>query len=188
MPQKKNPDALELIRGKAGTVWANVTALVMSVKSLPLAYNKDLQETQQPVFAAAAEVSNMLRVATGFMAAVELDYKRMERAATRGFMNAMAAAAHLVRQGVPFRRAHELVGKAVRSCLEKSCELEQLSPKDFALCGIKADQPFYDALTLANVLAIHDVEGGTAPARVRKAVSAAKEKLSMYSGAAHACA
>ena len=135
----------------------------MSVKGLPLAYNKDLQETQQPVFAAAGQVSSMLRVATGFMATVEFDYKRMQRAATRGFMNAMAAAAYLVRQGVPFRRAHELVGKAVRLCLEKSCELEQLSPEDFALCGIKADQQFYDALTLTNVLAIHDVEGGTAP-------------------------
>jgi len=188
MPQKKNPDALELVRGKAGTVWANATALVMSVKGLPLAYNKDLQETQQPVFAAAMQVSSMLRVATGFMATVEFDYKRMHRAATRGFMNAMAAAAHLVRQEVPFRRAHELVGRAVRLCLEKGCELEQLSPEDFALCGITADQQFYDALTLANVLAIHDVEGGTAPARVREALHAAKEKLSMYSGAAHACA
>jgi len=188
MPQKKNPDALELVRGKAGTVWANATSLVMSVKGLPLAYNKDLQETQQPVFTAAAEVSNMLRVATGFMAAVEFDYRRMERAATRGFMNAMAAAAHLVRQGVPFRRAHELIGKAVRACLEKGCELEQLSPEDFAQCGIRADEAFYDALTLANVLAIHDVEGGTAPTRVRQALHAAKEKLAMYSGAAHACA
>jgi len=188
MPQKKNPDALELIRGKAGTVWANATALVMSVKGLPLAYSKDLQETQQPVFAAAGQVSNMLRVATGFMAAVEFDYKRMQRSATRGFMNAMAAAAYLVRKGVPFRHAHELVGKAVRLCLERGCELEQLSPQDFALCGIKADQQFYDALTLANVLAIHDVEGGTAPARVREALRTAKEKLSMYSGAAHACA
>jgi argininosuccinate lyase len=130
----------------------------------------------------------MLRVATGFMATVEFDYRRMERAATRGFMNAMAAAAYLVRQGVPFRRAHELVGKAVRSCLQNSCELEQLSPEDFAVCGIKADQPFYDALTLANVLDIHDVEGGTAPTRVREALRTAKEKLSIYSGAAHACA
>jgi len=188
MPQKKNPDALELIRGKAGTVWANATALVMSVKGLPLAYSKDLQETQQPVFAAAGQVSSMLSVAAGFMAAVEFDYKRMQRAATRGFMNAMAAAAYLVRKGVPFRHAHELVGKGVRLCLEKGCELEQLSPEDFALCGIKADQQFYDALTLANVLAIHDVEGGTAPARVREALRTAKEKLSMYSGAAHACA
>ncbi len=188
MPQKKNPDALELIRGKAGTVWSHATNLVMSMKGLPLAYNKDLQETQQPIFSAAGQVSSMLRVATGFMAAVEFDYRRMERAATRGFMNAMAAAAHLVRQGVPFRRAHELVGKAVRSCLEKNCELEQLSPEDFAHCGIKADQPFYDALTLAHVLAVHDVEGGTAPVRVRQALQTAKQKLSIYSGAVHACA
>ncbi len=188
MPQKKNPDALELVRGKTGSVWANVTSLVMSVKGLPLAYNKDLQETQQPVFAAAGQVLSILRVATGFMATVEFDYQRMERAATRGFMNALAAAAHLVRQGVPFRRAHELVGKAVRLCLEKRCELEQMSPEDFAHCGIKADQQLYDALTLASVLAIHDVEGGTAPARVRQALQAAKERLSMYSGAAHACA
>ena len=187
MPQKKNPDALELIRGKAGTLWANATSLVMSVKGLPLAYNKDLQETQQPIFAAAGQVSSMLRVATGFMATVEFDYARMQRAATHGFMNAMAAAAYLVRQDVPFRRAHELVGKAVRLGLEKSCELEQLSPEDFALCGIQANQQFYDALTLANVLAIHDVEGGTAPQRVREALHAAKEKISMYSGAAHAC-
>ncbi len=188
MPQKKNPDALELVRGKAGTVWAAVTSLFMSVKGLPLAYNKDLQETQQPVFAAAGQISAMLRVAAGFMAAVEFDYARMQRAATRGFMNAMAAAACLVRQGVPFRRAHELIGRAVRVCLDKSCELEQLSPEDFALCGIRADRQFYDALTLANVLAIHDVEGGTAPSRVREALHAAKEKLSMYSGAAHASA
>jgi len=188
MPQKKNPDALELIRGKAGSVWSNVTALVMSMKGLPLAYNKDLQQTQQPVFAAASEVLNMLRVAAGFMAAVEFDYRRMERAATRGFMNALAAAAYLVRQGVPFRRAHELVGKAVRTCVEKNCELEQLSPEDFARCGIQADHQFYDALTLANVLAIHDVEGGTAPARVSAALQSAKQKLSMYAGAAHACA
>ncbi len=188
MPQKKNPDALELIRGKAGTVWASATSLVMSVKGLPLAYNKDMQETQQPVFAAAAQVSGMLRVAAGFMTSVEFDYPRMQRAATRGFMNAMAAAAYLVRQDVPFRRAHELVGKAVRVCLEKGCELEQLSPEDFALCGIQADPQFYDALTLVNVLAIHDVEGGTAPVRVRQALHAAKEKLSMYSGAAHASA
>jgi argininosuccinate lyase len=188
MPQKKNPDALELIRGKAGAVWASATALVMGVKGLPLAYNKDLQETQQPVFAAATEVLNMLHVAKGFLAAVEFDYKRMEHTATRGFMNGMAAAAHLVRLGVPFRRAHELVGKAVRACLEANCELDQLSPQDFARGGIHADQAFYDSLTLTNVLAVHDVEGGTAPARVRQALSAAKEKLAMYSGAAHACA
>ncbi len=187
MPQKKNPDALELIRGKAGKVFAEATGLFIGMKGLPLAYNKDMQETQQPVFAAAQQVSSMIRVATGFMAAVGFHFIRMEQAASCGFMNAQAAAAYLVGQGIPFRRAHELIGKAVRLCVEQSCELEQLSKDDYALCGIDAGEPFYNALTLENVLAIHNVPGGTAAARVHQALQTAKEKLSLYSGVAHAC-
>jgi argininosuccinate lyase len=187
MPQKKNPDALELIRGKAGKVFADANALYMTVKGLPLAYNKDMQETQQPVFAAAVRVSSMLRVAAGFLAAVEFDYERMRKATTGGFMNSLAAAAYLVKQGMPFRHAHELIGKAVRLCVEKSCELEQLSAQEYAACGIEADAGFYGALQLGQVLAVHDVQGGTAPLRVRAAVAAMKEKLSIYAGVAHAC-
>jgi argininosuccinate lyase len=187
MPQKKNPDALELIRGKAGTVVAQAAALLMTVKGLPLAYNKDLQETQQPVFTAAQSVSSLLRVATGFLLVVEFNYDNMRHAASGGFLNAQAAAAHLVRQGVPFRRAHELIGKAVRLCVEQGCELEQLSQADYALCGIDADEHFYHSLTLAEVLAIHNVPGGTAPARVRESLQTAKEKLSQFLGVAHAC-
>ncbi len=115
MPQKKNPDALELIRGKAGSVFANATELWIAVKGLPLAYNKDMQETQQPVFAAAGQVSSMLRVATGFLAAVSFDAERMQRAASGGFMNALALAAYLVRRGVPFRQAHRRWGKQFAS-------------------------------------------------------------------------
>ena len=188
MPQKKNPDSLELIRGKCGKVYAESTALFIGVKGLPLAYNKDMQETQQPVFAAAQQVSSMLRVATGFMNTVEFRYDRMNSAASQGFMNAQAAAAYLVRQGMPFRKAHEQIGKAVRLCVEQSCELEQLSKEDYVLCGITADEPFYQALTLKEVLAIHNVPGGTAPARVREALQTAKEKLSQILGVAHACA
>jgi len=187
MPQKKNPDALELIRGKSGRVFAEATALFISVKGLPLAYNKDLQETQPPLFAAAQQVSSTLRVATGFMLAVQFNYDRMHEAASCGFMNAQAAAAYLVRQGIPFRRAHELVGKAVRLCVEQGCELEQLSGEDYAVCGIAADEPFYQALALDEVLAVHDVPGGTAPARVREALQTAKATLSQYFGVAHAC-
>jgi len=187
MPQKKNPDALELIRGKAGRVFAEATALFVGMKGLPLAYNKDLQETQQPVFAAAQQVSSMVRVATGFMSAAEFNYERMNQAASCGFMNAQAAAAYLVRQGVPFRRAHELIGKAVRQCVGQGCELEQLSKDDYALCGIDADEPFYNALALDEVLAIHNVPGGTAPARVQEALQTAKARLSHFAGVAHAC-
>jgi argininosuccinate lyase len=187
MPQKKNPDALELVRGKAGKVFAEATALFIGVKGLPLAYNKDLQETQQPVFSAAQQVSGMVRVATGFMTTVEFNFGRMQQAASNGFMNAQAAAAHLVRQGIAFRRAHELIGKAVRLCVEQGCELEQLSKQDYALCGIDADEHFYKSLALEEVLAIHNVPGGTAASRVHEALQTAKEKLSLFLGVAHAC-
>ncbi len=187
MPQKKNPDALELIRGKAGKIFAEAAALFVGVKGLPLAYNKDLQETQQPIFSVVQQVSSTIRVATGFMTTVEFNYAHMQQTASGGFMNAQAAAAYLVKLGVPFRKAHELIGKAVRLCVERGCELEQLSKEDYAFCGIAADELFYHALTLDEVLAIHNVQGGTAPARVREALQTAKEKLSQYFGVAHAC-
>ena len=188
MPQKKNPDALELIRGKAAKVFADATALFVAVKGLPLAYNKDMQETQQPVFSAVQQISSIVKVATGFMANVTYDYLRMQEAASGGFMNALAGAAHLVRSGVPFRIAHEMIGKAVQLCVQKGCELEHLSREDFASCGVTADPQFYGALQLQQVLAIHDVPGGTAPLQVRAALKKAKDTLSMYAGAAHACA
>ena len=185
MPQKKNPDALELIRGKAARVFADATALFVAVKGLPLAYNKDMQETQQPVFASAQQVASMLQVAMGFMASVTFDLARMHQAASGGFMNALSGAAYLVRQGMPFRQAHELIGKAVQLCVQKGCELEHLSPKEYAKCGIEAGPQFYSALPLQEVLAIHDVPGGTAPLQVRAALKKTKETLSMFAGAAH---
>ena len=188
MPQKKNPDALELIRGKAARVFAEATALFVTVKGLPLAYNKDMQETQLPIFGAAEQVASMVRVATGFMASVTFDYVRMQKAASGGFMNALAGAAHLVRGGVPFRIAHEMIGKAVQLGVQKGCEIEQLSTEELASCGITADAGFYEALKLQQVLAIHDVPGGTAPSQVRAALKQAKETLLTYAGAAHVCA
>ncbi len=188
MPQKKNPDALELVRGKAARVFADAMTLVITVKGLPLAYNKDMQETQQPVFAAAQQIASMAQVAAGFMASVTFDYARMYEASSGGFMNALAGAAYLVRNGLPFRHAHEMIGKAVQLCVEKGCELEHLSPEDYASCGIAADPQFYDALRLQQVLGIHDVPGGTAPAQVRAALKKTKEILSMLAGAAHVCA
>ncbi len=103
-------------------------------------------------------------------------------------MNALAGAAYLVRSGVPFRTAHERIGKAVQLCVQKGCELEHLSEEDFASCGIAADAEFYEALQLQQVLAIHDVPGGTAPSQVRAALKKVKETLLMYAGAAHVCA
>jgi argininosuccinate lyase len=185
MPQKQNPDSLELIRGKAGRVVGASLSLLIVTKGLPLAYNKDLQESQEPVFAAADTVRASLKIAAGFIAAVEFDTARMQAAAGKGFMNAMAAATYLVRRGVPFRRAHEQVGKAVQYCLEKGCELEALSLLELRKFSPDFADDVYAHLTPAAVLACHDVPGGTAPKRVQEAIAAMREKIGMPSGRAH---
>jgi argininosuccinate lyase len=177
MPQKKNPDLLELVRGKTGRILGNATALAITLKGLPLAYNKDLQETQQPVFDSAETMLALLPMIAGFMKAVEFDHQRMKQAAESGFMNAWAAATHLVKRGVPSRLAHEQVGKAVKLCFEKRCELQHLTLDELQTLSPAFDVSFYDSLKLESVLAIHDVVGGTAPARVRQAIASAKNKI-----------
>jgi argininosuccinate lyase len=177
MPQKKNPDALELLRGKAGRVLGSATTLETVLKGLPLAYNKDLQEAQEPLFSATDSVLSSLPVATGFMAAVLFDTERMKTAATTGFLNATAAARYLVTKGVPFRLAHSAVGQAVRLALQKECELEALSLEDLRQFRPEFDRDFFDCLKLDAVLASHNVPGGTAPARVREALAAARMRI-----------
>jgi argininosuccinate lyase len=177
MPQKKNPDLLELVRGKCGRLLGNATALTVMLKGLPLAYNKDLQETQQPLFDASDGLMQLLPLITGFMKAVEFHTEAMNQAAQSGFMNAWAAATYLVNHGVPSRLAHERIGKAVQLCLKKNCELRDLSLDDLKSLSPEFGEDFADALTLASVLAIHDVPGGTAPARVRQAITATKKSI-----------
>ena len=186
MPQKKNPDALELIRGKCGRIVGLANMLTITLKGLPLAYNKDLQDTQQPVFEAAEQSTAMLRVAAGFMKTVGFNLDAMQVAASTGFMNAMAAAGYLSKKGVPFRDAHEKIGAAVRLCVEKKCEIENLSLDELKECGIDFGADFYTSLGLDAVLACHNVEGGTAPGDVKQALAAAKQKLTKARMASHA--
>jgi argininosuccinate lyase len=186
MPQKKNPDLLELTRGKTGRVLGDATALLVAVKGLPLAYNKDLQETQEPLFDAADTVLSLLPLVTSWMKAMEFDHDRMQNAAQTGFMNAWAAATYLVQRGVPSRLAHEQVGKAVQLCLEKDCELKDLSLEDLRQLNPVCDQDFYTCLPLQSVLAIHDVQGGTAPVRVRQAIAEAKKRVESMREEVHA--
>jgi argininosuccinate lyase len=186
MPQKMNGDLLELTRGKAGRVIGDATALLISTKGLPLAYNKDLQETQEPLFHATETVISLLPLVTGWMEAVEFDFQRMQQAAETGFMNAFAAATYLVRKGVPFRIAHELIGKAVRVALDKQCELQDLRLAELQQIDTHFDRDFYDFVNIKNVLAIHDVPGGTAPGRVRQAITAARKKAGALHEEAHA--
>ena len=186
MPQKMNGDLLELVRGKAGRVIGDATSLLVACKGLPLAYNKDLQETQEPLFHAAETMLSLLPLATGWMQSVEFDFERMQKAVEVGYMNAFAAATYLVRRGVPFRIAHEQVGKAVRVALDRSCELQALPLDELKKIDSHFDHDFYDFLKLENVLAIHDVPGGTAPARVREAIAAARKRLTPACEEAHA--
>jgi argininosuccinate lyase len=186
MPQKKNPDLLELVRGKTGRVIGSATALMVTLKGLPLAYNKDLQETQEPLFDAADTAVALLPLVADWMKAVEFDHKRMNEASQSGFMNAWAAATYLVGRGVPSRLAHEQIGKAVKLCLEKRCGLQNLTLDELHTLHPIFDQSFYDCLKPASVLAIHDVVGGTAPARVRQGIAAARKKIESLREEAHA--
>ena len=186
MPQKKNPDLLELVRGKTGRIIGSATALMITLRGLPLAYNKDLQETQQPLFDAADAVIGMLPLIAGFMKQVEFDFERMSEAASAGFTNSWAAATYLVRRGVPSRLAHELIGKAVKLCVEKNCELQDLALNDLHVLNPALNEDFYECLKPASVLAIHDVPGGTAPARVRHGLAAAKKKVEALREEVHA--
>ena len=176
MPQKMNGDLLELTRGKAGRIIGNATSLMITAKGLPLAYNKDLQETQEPLFHATETVLSLLPLLTGWVQSIEFNFARMQAAAETGYMNAFAAATYLVRKGVPFRIAHEQVGKAVRLALDKGCELEGLSLEDLRNIDPHFAEDFYHFVNIENVLAIHDVPGGTAPARVREALAAARRR------------
>jgi len=182
MPQKKNPDLTELIRGKSARLVGASTTLAVLIKGLPLAYNKDLQEGQEPVFDAADTIAGMLSVLPNFTRALKFRLDRMKTAATTGYLNAMAAATYLSNRGVPFRKAHEIVGNAVRLGLETArelddiplAELQQLSPA----FGLDSNPDFYAAITVEATLDCHDVVGGTARHRVREALASAKVRLS----------
>lgn len=186
MPQKKNADLLELTRAKAARVLGNAVALQTTVKGLPLAYNKDLQETQEPLFQSVEIVFSLLPMVSGWMRAVEFNFDVMRKSAERGFMNSFAAATYLVRKGVPFRLAHEQIGKAVQLCLERECELEELPLEKLRELNPAFDQDFYSSLDISAVLAIHDVPGGTEPGRVRQAISGAKQKIELLREVTHA--
>ena len=186
MPQKKNPDLLELVRGKSGRIIGHATALMITLKGLPLAYNKDLQETQQPLFDSAEAVLQVLPLVTGWMRTVEFDHERMQQAAQTGFMSAWAAATYLVRRGVPSRLAHEVVGKTVQICIDKQCELQDRPLEELRSFNPAFDQDFYASMSLLSVLSIHDVPGGTAPNRVRQAIATTKTKVESLREESHA--
>lgn len=177
MPQKKNPDALELIRGKAGRVIGLHTGLLATLKGLPLAYNKDIQEDKEAVFDAVYTLGSSLRVAAVVLDNVTLNEEAARAAAESGYLNATELADHLVKKGVPFRRAHDAVGKVVLYASDKGVELGELSLEEIRCFVPEADEDVFDALSLENTLNSKSQTGGTARERVREALEQAKKDL-----------
>lgn len=176
MPQKKNPDFTELIRSKVGRIHGAAEAVTLQLKGLPLAYNKDMQETQEPAFSVEF-VPQMIALVARFTSAIQFNRERMSDAAQSGYLNAMAAATYLVRKGVPFRTAHEKIGHAVRFAIDKGVELNALTLDELHQFGEEFEQDFFAAVTLKATLDCHDVAGGTAHARVHQALAAASARI-----------
>ena len=166
MPQKKNPDIAELARGKAGRLIGNLSGLLATLKALPLAYNRDLQEDKEPVFDSVDTLEVVLPALAGMVATVEFDTARMAQLAPQGFSLATDVAEWLVRQGVPFRVAHEVAGACVRRCEELGCELDELTDDQLAEVSPHLTPSVREVLTVEGSVASRDGRGGTAPARV----------------------
>ena len=178
MPQKKNPDVPELIRGKTGRVNGHLVSLLTLMKSQPLAYNKDNQEDKEPLFDAVDTMANCLTALLGLVPNIQAKTDKMYTAAAEGFTTATDLADYLVAKGVPFRDAHELVGQAVSLAASTNRPLEALSVEE--LSGDKPgvlDEGVYQVLTLAGSVAARDHAGGTAPSQVIQAINAARQRL-----------
>lgn len=177
MPQKKNPDVAELVRGKSARVIGHLNTLLVMMKGQPLSFNRDNQEDKEPLFDTIDTVKSSLAVFAGMLPTLTVKRDTMREAARRGYSTATDLADYLVRKGTPFRDAHEVVGRAVRLCIDSDRDLTELSLdelKDFSAV-IEAD--VFDVLSVEGSVAARDHIGGTAPAQVRKAVQRARKQL-----------
>lgn len=177
MPQKKNPDALELMRGKAARVFGHHTALLTMMKGLPLTYNKDMQEDKEAVFDTVDTVSNSLRVAQIVLRNIRINVEKSRLAATQGYMNATELADYLAEKGIPFRLAHEIAGKIVIYAISKSKELNELSLEELKNFSTEIENDVFERLSLEKTLAAKNQIGGTSPERVSEALETAKRYL-----------
>ncbi len=177
MPQKKNPDSMELVRGKAGRVFGDTFSLLTILKGLPLAYNKDMQEDKEAVFDAFDATSGSLEVSALVLRNLSLNEGRMREAASKGMMNATELADYLVRKGMPFREAHEAVGRIVVRAIERGVELQELPLDELRSISALIDEDVLDALSLEKTLATKAQTGGTSPARVSEALTNARKSL-----------
>ena len=177
MPQKKNPDVAELIRGKSGRVYGDLAALLTMLKGLPLAYNKDMQEDKEALFDAVDTVQKCLRAFQPLVATMRVKEENMARAVRGGFTNATDLADYLVQKSVPFRRAHERVGRAVAYCLEKGKSLEELTLEEYRYFSPAIEEDVYRAINIARCVEGRAVIGGPAPAAVKQTINRTRDKL-----------
>ena len=176
MPQKKNPDVPELVRGKSARVIGHLNALLVLMKGQPLAYNRDNQEDKEPLFDTIDTVTDCLRVFAGMLGTLECRRERMREMARLGYMTATDLADYLVRRAVPFRDAHEAVGRAVRSAVDTGRDLSEMSLDELRSFSPVIENDVFEVLTLEGSVAARDHPGGTAPARVRAAIARARER------------
>ncbi len=174
MPQKKNPDVPELVRGKTGRVYGNLVSLLTLMKSLPLAYNKDMQEDKEPLFDTIDTVRGSLKVFAEMIAEMAVNPERMRIAAGRGFSTATDIADYLVRKGMPFRNAHEVVGKTVRYCVENGKDIPALTLQEFQKFSADIDGDIFDYVTLEASVNARKATGGTARSAVEKEITLAR--------------
>ena len=177
MPQKKNPDAAELVRGKAGRISGNLVALLMLMKGQPLAYNRDNQEDKEPVFDTVRTIADCLDVFTAMLPGARFDRKRMRAAAADGYATATDLADYLVRRGVPFRTAHEIVGRVVNAAIAEGRSLEDMPLDHLRAISEDIAEDVYDILGVEGSVNARDHVGGTAPSRVRAAVADARRRI-----------
>ena len=177
MPQKKNPDVPELVRGKTGRVTGNLMALLTLMKSQPLAYNKDNQEDKEPLFDTADTLLVTLEIYADMLRGIKVNKEAMRVAATEGFATATDLADYLVKKGTPFRDAHEVVALAVRHAVDKGCDLSDLPLAELQKFSPQIAEDVYQVLTLEGSLASRNHIGGTAPAQVKQAIARARKSL-----------
>lgn len=177
MPQKKNPDIAELARGKAGRLIGDLTGLLATLKALPLAYNRDLQEDKEPVFDAIDQLEVLLPAVSGMIATLTFNTDRLAELAPQGFALATDIAEWLVREGLPFRVAHELAGEAVQVCETKGCELWDLTDGEYRAISPHLHAGVREVLTVEGSLNSRSAQGGTAPSAVAQQLEALKHEL-----------
>ena len=177
MPQKKNPDMAELVRGKTGRVYGDLMALLTTLKGLPLAYNKDMQEDKEAVFDACDTVRMCLQVFTGMVESLTANTTNMKRAAQKGFINATDLADYLVKKGMPFRSAYKISGQLVAQCIQQGKVLEELELAIYQSYSDLFESDLYDHIDLMTCMEKRGSEGGTSTASVQKQIAYVKSKL-----------